>query len=106
AFGRIDVATSRSERYESPGALPRVMPASIGEDLRRRDFTVNAMAIELASGEVGLIDPLGGRLDLVRRRLRPPPPWSYVEAPPRIFRAARYAARLGLSPDRATTRSQ
>lgn len=106
AFGRIDVATSRSERYESPGALPRVMPASIGEDLRRRDFTVNAMAIELASGEFGLIDPLGGRLDLARRRLRTLHPLSYVEDPTRIFRAARYAARLGLSPDRATTRSQ
>ena len=106
AFGRIDVATSRSERYESPGALPRVMPASIGEDLRRRDFTVNAMAIELASGEFGLIDPLGGRLDLARRRLRTLHPLSYVEDPTRIFRAARYAARLGLSPDRATARSQ
>jgi tRNA nucleotidyltransferase (CCA-adding enzyme) len=106
AFGRIDVATSRSERYESPGALPRVMPASIGEDLRRRDFTVNAMAIELASGDFGLIDPLGGRLDLARRRLRTLHPLSYVEDPTRIFRAARYAARLGLSPDRATTRSQ
>jgi tRNA nucleotidyltransferase (CCA-adding enzyme) len=106
AFGRIDVATSRSERYESPGALPRVMPAGIGEDLRRRDFTVNAMAIELASGEFGLIDPLGGRLDLTRRRLRTLHPLSYVEDPTRIFRAARYAARLGLSPDRATTRSQ
>jgi len=106
AFGRIDVATSRSERYESPGALPRVMPASIGEDLRRRDFTVNAMAIELASGEFGLIDPLGGRLDLARRRLRTLHPLSYVEDPTRIFRAARYAARLGLSPDRATARSK
>jgi tRNA nucleotidyltransferase (CCA-adding enzyme) len=106
AFGRIDVATSRSERYESPGALPRVMPASIGEDLRRRDFTVNAMAIELSSGEFGLIDPLGGRLDLARRRLRTLHPLSYIEDPTRIFRAARYAARLGFSADRATLRSQ
>jgi tRNA nucleotidyltransferase (CCA-adding enzyme) len=105
AFGRIDVATSRSERYEAPGALPRVMPATIGEDLRRRDFTVNAMAIELASGEFGLIDPLGGRLDLTRRRLRTLHPLSYVEDPTRIFRAARYAARLGLVSDRATARS-
>jgi tRNA nucleotidyltransferase (CCA-adding enzyme) len=105
-FGRIDVATSRSERYESPGALPRVLPAGIGEDLRRRDFTVNAMAIELSSGEFGLIDPLGGRLDLARRRLRVLHPLSYVEDPTRIFRAARYAARLDLSPDRATTRAQ
>ena len=105
-FGRIDVATSRSERYEAPGALPRVLPAGIAADLRRRDFTVNAMAIELASRDFGLIDPLGGRLDLARRRLRVLHPLSYVEDPTRIFRAARYAARLVLSPDGATTRAQ
>jgi tRNA nucleotidyltransferase (CCA-adding enzyme) len=105
-FGRIDVATARSERYESPGALPRVLPAGIAEDLRRRDFTVNALAIELSSGDFGLIDPFGGRADLARRRLRVLHPLSYVEDPTRIFRAARYAARLGLSPDRATTRAQ
>jgi len=105
-FGRIDVATSRAERYEAPGALPRVLPAGIAEDLRRRDFTVNAMAIELGSREFGLIDPLGGRLDLARRRLRVLHPLSYVEDPTRIFRAARYAARLGLTPDAATARAQ
>ena len=105
-LGRIDVATSRSERYEAPGALPRVLPATIADDLRRRDFTVNAMAIELSSGEFGLIDPLGGRLDLARRRLRVLHPLSFVEDPTRIFRAARYAARLGLSPDRATVGAQ
>jgi tRNA nucleotidyltransferase (CCA-adding enzyme) len=105
-FGRIDVATARSERYESPGALPRVLPAGIAEDLRRRDFTVNALAIELSSGEFGLIDPFGGRADLARRRLRVLHPLSYVEDPTRIFRAARYAARLGLSPDSATRRAQ
>jgi len=106
AFGRIDVATSRSERYESPGALPRVMPAGIGQDLRRRDFTVNAMAIELSSGEFGLIDPLGARADLGRRRLRGLHPLTFVEDPTRIFRAARHAARLGLSFESATQRAQ
>ena len=105
-FGRIDVATSRSERYEAPGALPRVLPATIADDLRRRDFTVNAMAIELSSRDFGLIDPLGGRLDLARRRLRVLHPLSFVEDPTRIFRAARYAARLGLSLDAATMRAQ
>ncbi len=104
--GRVDVATARAERYESPGALPRVMPASIDEDLKRRDFTLNAMAIELDSGAYGLLDPFGGRVDLVRRRLSVLHPLSYVEDPTRIFRAARYAARLGLSPDRATARAQ
>jgi len=82
------------------------MPAAIGEDLRRRDFTVNAMAIELASGAFGLIDPLGGRGDLARRRLRVLHPLSYVEDPTRVFRAARYAARLGLAHDRASLRAQ
>ena len=105
-FGRIDVATSRAERYEAPGTLPRVLPAGIADDLRRRDFTVNAMAIELASRDFGLIDPLGGRLDLARRRLRVLHPLSYIEDPTRIFRAARYATRLGLSPDGATVRAQ
>jgi tRNA nucleotidyltransferase (CCA-adding enzyme) len=82
------------------------MPAAIGEDLRRRDFTVNAMAIELGSGAFGLIDPLGGRRDLARHRLRVLHPLSFVEDPTRLFRAARYAVRLGFSPDGATTRAQ
>ncbi len=64
------------------------------------------MAIELSSRDFGLIDPLGGRLDLARRRLRVLHPLSFVEDPTRIFRAARYGARLGLSPDVATTRAQ
>ncbi len=104
--GRIDVATARSERYESRGALPRVMPAGIDADLRRRDFTINAMAVELHSGAFGLFDPLGGRADLARQRLRVLHPLSYVEDPTRLFRAARYATRFGLAPDAATARAQ
>jgi tRNA nucleotidyltransferase (CCA-adding enzyme) len=106
AAGRIDVATARAERYETRGALPRVLPASIGEDLGRRDFSVNAMAIELGSGDWDLLDPLGGRVDLAQRRLRVLHPLSYVEDPTRMFRAARYATRLGLAPDRATLAAQ
>src|SRR5438874_9049582 len=82
------------------------MPASIFQDLRRRDFTVNAMAVELASGSFGLLDRSGGRADLAARRLRILHPASFVEDPTRIFRAARYAARLGLRPDAWTTRCQ
>ena len=104
--GRIDVATARSERYESRGALPRVMPAGIDTDLRRRDFTINAMAVELHSGAFDLLDPLGGRADLTRRRLRVLHPLSYVEDPTRMFRAARYATRFGFVPDAATARAQ
>jgi tRNA nucleotidyltransferase (CCA-adding enzyme) len=96
---RVDVVTARSERYEEPGALPRVMPAAIAQDLRRRDFTVNAMAVELGSGAFGLLDPLGGAADVARRRLRVLHPLSFVEDPTRIFRAARYAARLGFALD-------
>ena len=106
AAGRIDVATARSERYDTRGALPRVMPSSIEQDLRRRDFTVNAMAVELASGAFGLLDRHGGREDLAARRLRILHPASFVEDPTRIFRAARFGARLGFRPDPWTSRCQ
>ncbi|MGH7334199.1 MAG: hypothetical protein ACREKS_15945 [Candidatus Rokuibacteriota bacterium] len=96
---RVDIATARAERYEVPGALPRVRSAGIGEDLRRRDFAVNAMAAELSSGAFLLIDPFGGQRDLQQRRLRILHPLSFVEDPTRIFRAARYGARLHFAPD-------
>jgi tRNA nucleotidyltransferase (CCA-adding enzyme) len=103
---RIDIATARSERYERPGALPRVMPATIGQDLARRDFTVNALAVELASGGFHLLDLFGGRDALAHRRLRVLHPLSFVEDPARIFRAARYAARLGFGVDAWTAQAQ
>ena len=96
---RVDLVTARSERYERPGALPHVLPALIAQDLKRRDFTVNTLAVELASGGFGLLDPLGGGADLARRKLRILHPLSFVEDPTRIFRAARYAARLGFALD-------
>jgi tRNA nucleotidyltransferase (CCA-adding enzyme) len=96
---RVDVVTARSERYEEPGALPRVMPAAIAQDLWRRDFSINAMAVELASGAFGLVDPVGGAADIARRRLRVLHPLSFVEDPTRILRAARYASRLGFGLD-------
>src|SRR5262249_34393683 len=95
-LGRIDVASARTERYDTPGALPIVSPATIEHDLRRRDFSVNALAVALGPSSFGrLTDPLGGRLDLGKRRLRPLHPLSFVEDPTRIFRSARYSARLG-----------
>src|SRR5689334_14117166 len=66
---KIDVARARAESYPAPGALPEVRPASIADDLARRDFTVNAMGLPL-SGERVLIDPHGGRSDLADGRLR------------------------------------
>jgi tRNA nucleotidyltransferase (CCA-adding enzyme) len=104
--GRIDVATARSERYDAPGALPRVLPAPIAQDLQRRDFTVNAMAVEVTSDAWDLLDPFAGSVDLERRRLRILHPLSFVEDPTRLLRAARYATRLELRADEWTTRCQ
>ncbi|PWU17378.1 MAG: hypothetical protein C5B48_16060, partial [Candidatus Rokuibacteriota bacterium] len=100
SFGRIDIASARRERYRAPGALPNVSAAGIEEDLRRRDFSVNAMAMALSPGAFGrLLDPLGGQRDARARRLRPLSPLSFIEDPTRIFRAARYASRLGFALD-------
>jgi tRNA nucleotidyltransferase (CCA-adding enzyme) len=91
----VDLATARSETYPRPGALPEVRPATIGDDLARRDFTVNAMAVPLV-GEPELIDPHGGASDLERGLLRVLHERSFVDDPTRALRAARYAARYGL----------
>jgi tRNA nucleotidyltransferase (CCA-adding enzyme) len=102
-LGRVDVASARREVYGAPGALPEVSPAPLVEDLRRRDFSVNAMAVALAPDRFGrLRDPLGGRPDVRARRLRSLRPLAFVEDPTRIVRGARYAARLGLGVDAAT----
>ena len=93
-----DVARTRSETYERPGALPRVEPAAIGEDLSRRDFTVNAIAVGLdAPHEV--LDPFGGRADLATATLRVLHPESFADDPTRAVRASRYCSRLRLRPD-------
>lgn len=103
--GRVDIAIARRERYTRPGALPTVTPARIDEDLARRDFSVNAMAIALTGPAFGqLLDPFGGERDLMTRRIRILHPLSFVEDPTRIFRAARYACRLGFRIDRWTRR--
>jgi tRNA nucleotidyltransferase (CCA-adding enzyme) len=91
---KIDVAQTRDESYPRPGALPEVRPASIGDDLARRDFTINAMALPL-SGEQELIDPHGGLDDLRAGLLRVLHEASFVDDPTRALRAARYAARFG-----------
>jgi tRNA nucleotidyltransferase (CCA-adding enzyme) len=98
---KVDVASARTETYPEPGALPVVGPVeSIEEDLARRDFTVNAMAIPL-QGEPRLIDSHGGREDLERGLLRVLHDRSFVDDPTRAIRAARYASRFrfGLEPE-------
>lgn len=101
---QIDVAAARTERYPHPGALPVVeRGARLEDDLARRDFTVNAMAVPL-TGEPRLIDPHGGRADLEAGLLRVLHPGSFADDPTRAIRAARYASRLGLALERGTER--
>ena len=90
----VDFATARVEQYESPGALPVVRPATLAEDLRRRDFTVNSMAISLEEESRGLLtDPFNGIDDLAERLLRVLHRQSFVDDPTRLWRLARYAGR-------------
>jgi len=91
---RIDVATAREETYAQPGALPDVRPSSIEQDMARRDFTVNAMALRL-DDEASLVDPHGGQADIEARLIRVLHDRSFIDDATRIFRAFRYAARLG-----------
>ena len=100
---KIDIAQTRAETYQRPGALPEVRPAPIGEDLARRDFTVNAMAYPLSDGGE-LIDPHGGLEDLRAGRLRVLHDRSFIDDPTRALRAARYAARFGFELDPETAR--
>jgi len=100
-----DLATTRRERYPHPGTLPEVEPAGLHEDLHRRDFTVNAMAIALAEPERGvLVDPLSGREDLDAGVVRVLHPLSFLDDPTRLLRALRYEARFGFALDPDTER--
>jgi tRNA nucleotidyltransferase (CCA-adding enzyme) len=93
----LDLVAARREFYAGPGALPTVSPGDILDDLARRDFSVNAMAVSLGPDEWGrLLDPHGGREDLAARVLRVHHDASFVDDATRILRAVRYMARLGL----------
>jgi tRNA nucleotidyltransferase (CCA-adding enzyme) len=93
----LDLVAARRETYAGPGALPTVSPGGISDDLARRDFSVNAMAVSLGADEWGhLLDPNGGRDDLAARVLRVHHDGSFVDDATRILRAVRYMARLGL----------
>lgn len=92
----LDMATARRETYAEPGALPTVMPGILNDDLFRRDFSINAMAISLAPNNYGeLIDPYHGKSDLEHRSIRVLHPKSFSDDATRILRAIRYEQRLG-----------
>jgi len=95
---KIDVATSRVEFYEYPAALPQVESSSLRQDLYRRDFTINAMAIALNSEHFGdLVDYFGGRQDLSNGLVRVLHNLSFIEDPTRILRAVRFEQRYGFT---------
>lgn len=101
----VDLAQTRTERYPTPGALPVVAPAPLTADLRRRDFTINAMAVALTGDELGhLHDPCDGRRDLARKLVRILHDGSFLDDPTRLLRAVRYETRLGFRMDPETDR--
>ena len=99
----FDIARARAETYARPGALPEVAPAGLEQDLRRRDFTVNAIAIALGQPKPGeLHAPPGALDDLEGRLLRVLHDRSFEDDPTRMLRLARYASRLGFSAESHT----
>jgi tRNA nucleotidyltransferase (CCA-adding enzyme) len=101
----VDLATTRREVYPEPGALPEVEQAGLAEDLGRRDFTINAMALDLNGDHLGrLEDPHGGREDLDAGVIRVLHGKSFIDDPTRLLRALRYEARFGFRMDEQTER--
>jgi len=92
---RAEISMARTERFEKTGKPPIVTPATIHEDLRRRDFTVNAMALSLNEGSRGLLlDPFNGVADIEAKLIRILQNYSFLEDPSRLIRATRFSARF------------
>jgi tRNA nucleotidyltransferase (CCA-adding enzyme) len=101
----VDLAGTRRETYPEPGALPEVTPAPLVDDLARRDFTINAMAVGLTGDDLGAMhDPHGGEADLRAGLVRVLHPGSFVDDPTRLLRAVRYAVRFGFALEAETER--
>lgn len=107
ALGEIDVATARCETYPLPGSLPTVHPAKLEDDLKRRDFSINAMALpaniytqalyekwDISKIQPHLSDPFGGMEDLASRQIKILHDRSFIDDPTRIYRAMRYLSRI------------
>ncbi|MFA6636810.1 MAG: hypothetical protein WCV56_06905 [Candidatus Omnitrophota bacterium] len=102
---RLDIASSREEMYSSPGAFPDTRPGTIVDDLARRDFTINAMAIGVNGKNTGvLLDPMKGSDDLAKGLIRALHDNSFLDDPARIFRAVRFEKRLSFTIEEHTER--
>lgn len=102
---RLDIATARKERYREPAAYPKVEPGTLRDDLYRRDFTINAMAMAVQPDGFGtLVAPFGGAADLRAKRLRVLHEKSFEDDPSRLLRGARFVERFGLTVEAKTMR--
>ena len=101
---QIDFASARTEKYLAPAALPVVEPGSILQDLQRRDFTVNALALRITAGSRPwqVFDPYNGYSDIIGQKLRVLHDRSFIDDPTRIFRANRFSSRFGFTIESGT----
>src|SRR5580698_3641910 len=100
---RVELAMARTEKFAKSGARPQVTPSTIHEDLRGRDFTVNAIALSLNKASMGLpIDPTNGVGDIERKELRTIHNYSFYDNPGRMIRLIRFKVRLGYTIDERT----
>ena len=101
----VDLATARKETYAKPAAYPDVEPSTLRDDLFRRDFTINAMAMSINKTDFGdLIDYFGGKRDIDKHLIRVLHDKSFIDDPTRILRAARFAKRFGFGIEPRTGR--
>ena len=100
---RVDLASARTEKYSSPAHLPHVYPSTIVEDLNRRDFTINAIAMSISRENYGeIFDPFEGMSDIKKKLIRILHRNSFIDDPTRIFRALRYKNRFGFKVEEDT----
>lgn len=93
---KVDLATARRETYRRPGAMPAVKPSTLKEDLKRRDFTINSMAVSIMPKDFGRVhDPFNGAGDIRSAVIRVMHSKSFIDDPTRILRARRFSARFG-----------